>query len=185
MDNGESSYRRFLAGDIEGLREIINAYQYGLVLYLNSLVHNIRTAEELTADTFTELAVWRPRFSGKCTFKTWLFAIGRNLTAKYIRKYARTVNVPLESMEDLAAEEDLEQSYIQNEQKCMVHQAMRQLKPEYQQVLYLSFFEEFSNEQTARIMHKTKRQVENLLYRAKQALRSELERRGFQYDGSR
>ena len=31
MDNGESSYRRFLAGDNEGMLEIVCEYQAGLI----------------------------------------------------------------------------------------------------------------------------------------------------------
>ena len=84
MDNGESSYRRFLAGDNEGLREIICSYRAGLILYLNSFVQNVHTSEELTEDVFLELIIKRPKFSGKCSFKTWLYAIGRNLTAKHL-----------------------------------------------------------------------------------------------------
>ena len=38
MGNGASSYRRFLAGDDEGLYEIICEYRAGLILYLNSFV---------------------------------------------------------------------------------------------------------------------------------------------------
>ena len=79
MDNGESSYRRFLAGDDEGLHEIICTYRAGLILYLNSFVQNIHTAEDLTEDTFAELAIKCPKFSGKSSFKTWLYAIARNI----------------------------------------------------------------------------------------------------------
>ena len=38
------------------------------------------------------------------------------------------------------------------------------------------------NEETALIMKKSKRQVENLLYNAKKALRAELERSGYDYE---
>ena len=182
MDTGESSYRRFLAGDIEGLHEIINTYHPGLMLYLNSFVQNLQLAEELTGDTFAELAIKRPSFSGRSSFKTWLYTIGRNHAAKYIRKHSKLDVIPLESQEHLADEEDLERNYIQNEQKRTVHQALHSLKPEYRQVLYLTYFEEFTNEETAKVMHKTNRQIRNLLYNAKKALKSELERRGFQYE---
>jgi RNA polymerase sigma-70 factor (ECF subfamily) len=64
----------------------------------------------------------------------------------------------------------------------MVHKAMHSLRSEYRQVLYLSFFEGFSNEEAAVIMKKSKRQIETLLYNAKKALRSELERSGFEYE---
>ena len=35
MDNGASSYRRFLDGDDKGLAEIVRNYSDGLILYLN------------------------------------------------------------------------------------------------------------------------------------------------------
>jgi len=182
MENGASSYHRFLAGDDEGLHEIICEYRTGLILYLNSFVQNIHTAEELTEDTFAELAIGCPKYSEKSTFKTWLYAIGRNVTAKYLRECTKLNIVPLESQEHLSDEKNIENNYIKSEQKRIVHKALHSLKSEYRQVLYLSFFEEFSNAETAIIMKKTKRQVETLLYNAKLALKSELERSGFEYE---
>lgn len=35
MDNGASSYRRFLDGDDKGIAEIVGDYKDGLILYLN------------------------------------------------------------------------------------------------------------------------------------------------------
>lgn len=111
MENGSSSYSRFLAGDDEGLYEIICTYRTGLILYLNSFVQDISTAEDLAEDTFTELAIKCPKFSGKSSFKTWLYAIGRNKTAKYLRKHAKLKVVPLESQESLVDEENIEINY--------------------------------------------------------------------------
>ncbi|MBR5683109.1 MAG: RNA polymerase sigma factor [Ruminococcus sp.] len=182
MDNGASSYRRFLAGDDEGLHEIIREYRQGLILYINSFVQNIRTAEEMTEDTFAELAIRCPKFSEKSSFKTWLYAIGRNITAKHLRKRAKFIIVPLESQENLADEKSIEGNYIKSEQKRAVHKALHSLKTEYRQVLYLSYFEGFSNEETAIIMKKSKRQIETLLYNARKALKTELERGGFEYE---
>ncbi len=182
MDNGESSYRRFLAGDNEGLHEIICTYRAGLILYLNSFVQNVHTAEELTEDTFLELMIKRPKFSGKSSFKTWLYAIGRNIMAKYLRRHTKLSAVPLESQECLADEENIESNYIKSEQKRMVHQALHRLKLDYRQVLYLIYFEGFSNTEAGLIMKKTNRQVRDLLYNAKKALKSELERSGFDYE---
>jgi RNA polymerase sigma-70 factor (ECF subfamily) len=145
-------------------------------------VQNIHTAEDLTEDVFFELMKKRPRFSGKSTFKTWLYAIGRNLTAKYIRSHSMLQVVPLESQEYLADEEKIECSLIHNEQKRIVHLALHSLKPEYRQVLYLNYFEGFSNMETAQIMHKSDKQIRDLIYHAKKALKAELEGRGFAYE---
>ena len=182
MDNGESSYRRFLAGDNEGLLEIIRDYRTGLLLYLNSFVQNIHTAEELTEDTFFEIMVKRPKFSGKSTFKTWIYAMGRNITAKHLRKNAKLSVVPLEAQEYLADEEDIESNYIKSERNRMVHQALHRLKLEYKQVLFLSYFEGFSISEISIVMKKSEKQVKNLLYNAKKSLKTELERSGFEYE---
>lgn len=182
MDNGESSYRRFLAGDNEGLHEIICAYRAGLILYLNSFVQNIHTAEELTEDTFVELMIKRPKFSGKSSFKTWLYAIGQNIMMKNYRKLTKLCVVPLESQEHLADEENIESNYIKDEQKRMVHQALHSLKLEYRQVIHLICFEEFSNTEAALIMKKSNKQIRDLLCNAKKSLKYELERRGFNYE---
>jgi RNA polymerase sigma-70 factor (ECF subfamily) len=48
--------------------------------------------------------------------------------------------------------------------------------------LYLVYFEGFDNTETAKIIKKTKRQVVKLLYNAKQALKKELEKEGFEYE---
>ena len=63
-----------------------------------------------------------------------------------------------------------------------MHQVLHRLKLEYRQVLYLSYFEGFSNSEAALIMKKSDRQIKDLLYNAKKALKSELERSGFEYE---
>ncbi len=184
MGNGESSYRRFLAGDNEGMFEIVCEYQAGLMLYLNSYVQDIHTAEDLAEDTFLELMLKRPKFSGNSSFKTWLFAIGRNIAKKHYRRHAKLSVVPLESQDYLAVEDEIEDNFIKAEQKRMVHQALHQLKLEYRQVLFLSYFEGFSIAEIALIMKKSEKSVKNYLYKAKKALKSELERNGFDYEES-
>lgn len=180
MDNGAGSYRRFLDGDDQGMVEIIRDYKDGLIFYLNSYVSNIHTAEELAEDTFFRLMVKKPKYRKKCTFKTWLYTIGRNAAIDYIRHNSRLLGTPVEELEDLCRdEEDLELSYIREERKIALHRALGNLKAEYRQVLYLTCFEEFNNEQTARILKKNKHQIETLVYRAKRALKEELLQEGF------
>ena len=180
MDNGTNNYRRFLEGYDNGFVEIVEEYKDPLILYLNGYVGNIHTAEELAEDTFFKLMIKKPRFSGKSSFKTWLYAIGRNIAVDHVR---RTSKLTDELSEDvIAAEEDLERSYLREEQKIILHRRLAGLKSEYRVVLYLTFFEELSNEEAAKIMKKSKRQIEMLVYRAKQSLRNQLEKDGFVYE---
>ncbi len=182
MDNGTVNYQRFLAGDDEGMVEIIRDYKDGLILYINDITNNITLAEEIMEDTFFKLVTKKPKFSGKSTFKTWLYSIGRNMAIDSLRKRSKISDIPFDEYNDLAEEKSIEREYLKEEQKIALNKALHKLKPDYRQVLYLAFFEDFSNSETAKIMHKTKRQIENLLYRAKQALKTELEKEGFEYE---
>lgn len=182
MDNGASSYRRFLEGDKNALTEIIREYRDGIVLYIGSFTQNICIAEEIAEEVFIKLYVKKPAFSGKSTFKTWLYSIGRFTAVDYIRKNSRLISVSYDNFYSLEDETEIEQNYIRDEQKIMLHKAMQNLNSDYRQVLYLIYFEDFDTSQTAKIMHKTNRQITYLLYRAKKSLKSELEREGFIYE---
>ena len=182
MDNGASSYRRFLENENEGLSDLIRDYNDGLVFYINSLVNNFCIAEELTEEVFVELVVNKPKFSGKSSFKTWLYSIARHIAIDYLKKKSRFFDLPVDEMYSLSDELDLEKRCLKEEQKIQVHKCIGKLLPDYRQVLWLSYFEELSNTDIARIMSKSNRQVENLLYRAKQALKNELEKEGYEYE---
>ena len=184
MDNGASSYRRFRDnGDQDALVEIIRDYKDGLILYLTSIVGNVQTAEELAEDTFFLLGTKKPKDKGKGSFKTWLYTIGRNLAINWLRKNSKRMEVSVEECAELSSDEDIvEADYLKKEQRIMVHKAMRKLSPEYQQVLWLIYFEELSNKEAARIMKKSVRSIESLLYRARKSLRSQLEMEGFDYE---
>ena len=183
MDNGASSYRRFLEGDDDGIVEIIKDHKDGLMFYLNSFVQNIHLAEDLTEDTFVKLIAQQPRFSGKSTFKTWLYAVGRNVALYFLRKNAKLSTVSAEKAMTLIADEaDVARQYLCSERKLQVHKALKQLNDEYRQVLVLIYFEDFQNDQVASIIGKSKKQIENLVYRAKLSLKSELEKEGFVYE---
>ena len=184
MDNGASSYRRFRDnGDESGLVEIIRDYKDGLILYLTSIVGNIHTAEELAEDTFVLLGTRKPRDKGGSSFKTWLYTIGRNVAIDYLRKYRKRTFISLDDSAELASEEEeIERAYIRKEQQITVHRAMRRLSPDYRQVLWLVYFEELSSKEAARIMRRSIRSVESLLYRAKKSLKAQLEREGFDYE---
>ncbi len=183
MGNDADRYRRFLDGDDNGLTEIVRDYKDGLTLYLNGFVNNIYVAEELMEDTFFKIITKKPKFTEKYSFKTWLYTIGRNVAIDYIRRNSREKEMPLDEVEDyLQAEFDLEKLYIIEEQKVELRKIIKKLNPDYAQVLWLVYFEELSNAEVSVIMHKSDRQVKNLIYRAKGALKSELEKEGFVYE---
>lgn len=183
MDNGAENYRSFLQGDDKAFVEIIRDYKDGLILYLNGFANNILTAEELTEDVFFKLVTKKPRFNEKSSFKTWLYAIGRNTAVDYLRRNKKKKEVSAEEIRETEDERlSIEQSYIKQERLLLIHRALEKLKPEYKQVLWLVYFEDFSQKETAKIMKKSVHSIETLVYRARLALKAELEKGGFIYE---
>jgi len=183
MDNGASSYRRFLDGDDNGFVEIVKLYKNSLIFFLNGYVNNIHQAEDLAEETFFKLLVKKPHYNGSVSFKTWLFTIGRNIAFNTLRRKSILRLVPMDDCEPFLQEaEDFEKSFLIEEQKIELKRALDKLNPKYREALRLIFFEELSADEAAVVLRKSKRQIANLVYRAKQALKTELEKEGFVYE---
>jgi RNA polymerase sigma-70 factor (ECF subfamily) len=184
MDNGACSYRRFREdGDESGLVEIIRDYKDGLIYFLNSFVGDINIAEELAEDTFVLLGTKKPRDKQRGSFKTWLYTIGRNVAIDFLRKRTqKNREISIDDGIEISDEQNIEGNYIRKERDVIIHRSMRKLKPEYQQILWLVYFEELSNKECASIMKKTVHGIETLAYRARRALKSELEQEEFYFE---
>ena len=185
MDNGASSYHRFLEGDESGLEELVEAYSDNLIFFINSFMNNLTLSEDLMSDTFLELILKKPRFVGDSSFKTYLFKIGRNKAFDCLRKQKRTLTltVPFHNAENEISDViSIENNILKNEQQKHVNQCLDNIKQEYREVLHLLYFEEMSNEAVSIIMKMSKKQIENLAYRAKLTLKSTLEKEGFVYE---
>lgn len=176
MDNGASSYLRFLNGDKEGFVDIVKEYRNGLVLFINVIVGDIHISEEAADNALMKLYIKKPKYRSECSFKAWLYTIGKNAALDYIKKLRRKQYVPIEDYYYLADETDIEADYIRDEQNLIIHHALKKLNKDYAQVLYLVFFEGLDNSEAAKVMHKSARQISDLIYRAKKALKSELEK---------
>lgn len=183
MSNDADRYRRFLDGDDNGLREIIDMYYNGLILYIYGIVSNQSETEDIVQGTFVTLATKKPKYQEKFEFKTWLFTIARNNAYNYLKRHkSKYTDKPIEDYIILSDGTDIEMEYLCTERNIELHKAMKKLNPDYFQVLYLMYFENLNTEAIAVVMNKSKRQIGDLIYRAKKTLKSILEKEGFQYE---
>ena len=183
MDNGASSYRRFLNGDENGFVEIVEQYGANLILFINGFVRNIAVAEDLMEETFCDLIFYKHRYKEKSSFKTYLFAIARNKAVTYLKKKSRISDLPIEDYENqLKERNELENTVIKEDEKKQLYSAMDKLNSEYRMVLYLLYFEQMSYDEAALVLKKNTKQIKNLAYRGKQALKSIMEKGGFSYE---
>ena len=172
MDNGASSYRRFLEGDERAFDVLMEAYFHGLVIFINRFVQDIHAAEDIAIDTFSDLVVHRHRYNFKVTLKTYLYMVGRSRALDHLRRRKREEWVPLEDAGELADETALlEQRMLADEDKRRIHRAVASLPRDMAVAVHLVYFAEMTYEEAARVMKKNRKQVDNLLYRAKKELR--------------
>ncbi len=171
-DLGALCYRRFLDGDEGGFDDILKMYHDSLIFFINGLVHQYETAEDLAADTFMELLVHKNRYRFKSSFKTYLFSIARHKAIDHIRRERRhpTLSSDAENAREIEGFESIEDSVLMSEEKKRLHDLMETLPEDYKMYLHLRYLEELSAEEIMRIMKKNKKQMANLSHRAKKAL---------------
>ena len=79
---------------------------------------------------------------------------------------------------ELIYKDNIEDKILVDELKRVVNDALNKIPEEMQEVIHLIFFEELSYAETAKIMKKNKKQIDNLLYRAKKELRAIIGKEG-------
>ena len=172
MDNGASSYRRFLDGDESAFDEIMKELFDNLVFFIDRYVHDIHAAEDIAIDAFSDLVVNKHRYNFKVTLKTYLFMLGRSRALNYI-KHRKVIDfVELAEADKASSEQEtLEEIVLADERKCVVNNALNALSDDMRVVIHLIYFEDLSYDEAAKVMKKNRKQVDNLLYRAKKELR--------------
>lgn len=175
-ETDEAVYRRFLkTRGAEDLRLLFDRHREGLFLFLLSVVRSEEDAEDLMMDAFSVVASGTAAFSGRSSFRTWLFAIGRKRAAAFVHRQIRTRSLQTRVSES-PEEERPEPALLQKEENRKLYRALETLPDEYRQVLYLLYFEQMSREEVCRTMRKTRKQVYNLAERGRRSLREALER---------
>jgi len=181
-ETDEALYRRYRAEDNDAdLEALLSRHRDGLLLFLFSFVRSAEDAEELLMDTFARLVVDKPAFDSRHpgSFKSWLYAIGRNNALMHIR-HRKMETVSFE--EGIPSEADIpDVELLRKERNRKLYQAMAAIKPEYRRALTLLYLEEWSHEEIAEAMGLKLKQVYNLMDRGKKSLRKTLEGMGI-YD---
>lgn len=172
-DHGAELYKRFLNGDELAFEEMLNCYRAGLMFFINRFVNNVDIAEDIAADVFAYIIFKPNKYNFKVSLKTYLYMIGRSRALDWIRKESRRRNVSYETLDfELSNDsQTLEEAVIAGEEKRRLYEAMEVLSDDYRTAIHLVYFDELTYEEAAKVMNKSKKQVENLVYRAKKALK--------------
>ncbi len=166
---------RYKNGDDGAFDIILEKMRMPLIFFINGYVDNINDAEDICMDVFASLLLNINKFSFRSSLSTYLFILARNKAVDYIRhkKAVRT-----ESLDENTSDSDfsnVEAEYIRSEEYRRLHDELRAMPEKYRTVLYLAYFEDMDTDEIALVMKKSKKQVYNLMFRAKAELRTRME----------
>lgn len=174
MDDCAAEYRRFLEGDESAVAEIMEALFLGLVFFIDRYVGDVHAAEDIALDVMSDLFVYKRRYNFKVSLKTYLYMLGKSRALDYLRRRKRIEFTELSEAENAAEEAELEEAVLADERKRALNAALGRLPEDMQAALHLVYFDGLTYEETAKVMKKSKKQIDNLLYRAKKELHSVL-----------
>ena len=150
--SSEELYRRFISGDNNAFEEFVIMHEDELSRYIYSIVRDYHETEHLTIETFSQFYLGNKKFKGKSSIKTYLFAIGKNLSMQVLKRRGRERHLPFEEAAKIPADEIETPHGIleRKEDRQYLLEAMQELKEEYHKVLRLLYFEGMSYRQAGR-----------------------------------
>ena len=178
-DSGASSYRLDL-NDPGTLETMVRTYAEPLVRYAYSIIGTSAAAEDAMEDAFAALLAGRYHFRSEQQLRAWLYRTTHNKAVDYLRRHKR--EVPLCDVENVLQSGDLEGQTILLERNRTIYSCMQRLALQYREVLQLVYFDGFEILEVCAILRKSKKQVYNLLSRAKVALKELLIEEGLSYE---
>lgn len=180
MISDENLYERFWNGEPKVADELVHRHGDILILFIDGYLRDIHESEDMMIEAFAQMFAKKRPISGEGSFRAYLYKTARNLAARARRKHRFHIGIeelPFEIQSEALAETHL----FENERNRQLYEALDQLKPEYQEALYLVYFEDMSYRDAAHIMKKSESQVTNLVHRGKQGLKKILGKDGFEY----
>ena len=175
-DYGLQLYNRFLQGDKGALEELVALYSDRLVRFAYCFVKSSAAAEDITEDAFVALILRQKRFGRDDNLRAYLYKITRNKALDYLRVHKK--NVPISDVENVLVGNTAENDVVRRANNRALYKCMQALPPQYEEVLYLTYFEDYSVEEVCKIVRRAKKQVYNLLARAKSSLKELLIKEG-------
>ncbi|MCG2461920.1 sigma-70 family RNA polymerase sigma factor [Flavobacteriaceae bacterium F89] len=137
---------------------------------------NENDAEDITVQTFSKAFDKLDSYDDAYEFRTWLIAISKNLHIDLIRKQKRNVlDGPGIAQTDeikkvLDESPSPEDQLIQEQNLATLLYYIKKLKPHYQKVINLRYFNELSYAEIANQLHEPINNVKVKLLRAKKLL---------------
>ena len=174
MIDEKQLYRDFLNGSIKAFEALVLEYKDNLIYFISRYTGgDLSTAEDIAQDVFAHVYIYKEKYDFNYSFKTYIFRIGKNKAIDFMRKQSRlSFNAYDEALEMSSDYKTIEDKIIKTEEKLLIYDSFKKLKPEYQRALYLYVFEELSYKEIAKVMGKSLPQIKILIHRARNFIKT-------------
>ncbi len=170
-------------GDEQALGTLYDAYVDRVYRYVFYRVDSAELARDLTADVFLRVVEGLPNYEYRSIpFIAWLYRIAHARVVDHFRQASRVFEQEAIDNVELSAEDDLDSSLMKAYHQEKVHDAIKQLTPEQQQVVLLRFVEGYNLQKTADALGKTIGAIKLMQHRALRTLSRELKNQGIVFD---
>lgn len=162
-------------GDQSAFTSLLNQYWSEVYHFILKQSGNETDAEDITIETFSKAFSSIESYDDTFAFNTWLLTIARNTHIDLIRKRKNVLFVDItdenQQYDNIIDEsETIEDELIREQNLEIFKNYIRHLKPHYQEVIELRFFQELSYNEIATILHEPLNNVKIKIMRAKKLL---------------
>lgn len=163
----------FRDGDDRAFSILFDRYRRPLYVFALKMLGEADTASDLVQDAFLRIYERRRQLNHPESFRSWLFAIGRNLCISHLRQNRRRVS--LDEAPDEAITLDAPTDDRETEEDLgLIRRAIAGLKVEYREVLVLREYQDLTYGEIAAITESTESAVKSRLFKARRALHEAL-----------
>ncbi len=153
---------------------LLNLYWGDVYRFLHAKCKNDFIAEDITINSFSKAFEKLALYNEKYDFKSWILTIANNLYIDYLRAQNKEIeSVQLEgkvlkgSSEFVSSPED---KLIQKQHLHELLSYIKQLKPQYREIIMLRYFQEYSYKEMADETGENLSSIKVRLMRAKKLL---------------
>lgn len=175
-----------LAGNTQAFDVLITRYRRAMLTIAQQIVRNPTDAEDVVQDAFLRAFEALPQLSDLNRFGAWLHSITRNRALRYYKNAGRYH--PQEDMEpylnrggDTSAEDPAQIVERELTQQA-IRAAIQELPTDYQAVIELYYWAEMPQKRMAEFLSVPLTTVKWRLHKAKELLKTILERQGYRAD---
>ena len=163
-------------GDQVAFTFLLDFYWNEVYGFMLKRTENETDSEDITIETFSKafdkIATYNPEFQ----FNTWLIAIAKNVHIDLLRKKKSSLFIDITDQEDNQAYNvadttpSAEDELITEQNLSQLLQYIKELKPHYQEVIQLRYFQELSYQEISEQLLEPLSNIKIKLLRAKKLL---------------